>query len=250
MEGRKAPLSLSSRKNYSFNSRADFLSLSLWNSRSSISKDNLYISMAIFTSSGLGRHCISFLPALTCSQPSGNYMATANQQKTKCMKSGLCWSTAVILVIKPLEISLRLWLVRETWCGPHIQNVRRYVAQYQSWRTAKSFIREKGVCPIAVTISTATRFHIHVMRHVTVTLHAKEMAPGVLKHQHVKRVAVFLLSLTTDIIQKFHGCFKLWRWNMNVTKDTLWLESAHSPAVLHAGQVQPLSAKLCVRNQR
>lgn len=59
--------------------------------------------------------------------------------------------------------------------------------------------REEG-WPISVNISMETRFHIHVMRDVTLKLHAKEMAPGVLKHQHVERVAIILLSLTTDVI--------------------------------------------------
>lgn len=49
----------------------DFLSLSIFSSRSSISKDNLYTSRAIFTSAAFGRHFMILKPAETCSQPAG-----------------------------------------------------------------------------------------------------------------------------------------------------------------------------------
>ena len=59
------------------------------------------------------------------------------------------------------------------------------------------------------------------------------------------KVALILLLLPTDAIYKsLHTYSNLRRLHMNVTKDTLWLERPHSPAVIHAGQLRPLDVKV------
>lgn len=66
---------------YSHNPWSVCLAFSICSSNNSISRDSLYNSSAIFTSSGFGRHRMNLLPANTCSQSfSSAHLGTSGYQ--------------------------------------------------------------------------------------------------------------------------------------------------------------------------